>query len=318
MIELTGKWARVPYWQCLTMEQTHPNFQRQLRDWYDEGNIGVHEALVRQSLVSKGYLSLSNAKQPSLQEFRKALSKFQADNGMVVTGIVDFNTYERALRDYVALNAKGQLIRYGWLSNSADPKALSAIDKLSPTLSEKVYGGHESPRSIDLQIENILMGRKQFEVGEQVFLSLTVSRQSHMACYLSNASGQVMRLLPNPVTPHAQITANQAIRLPDWMSPNPGYVIETSGAGTEGLLCLATDKDVSNELPEPLNGPALTPIAGVRHLSDVLALYNRTLGTEGYTSGTVTWDVSPRKLSTAQASAPAPAAAAATAAAAKR
>ncbi|PUE18625.1 peptidoglycan-binding protein [Limnohabitans sp. MMS-10A-160] len=312
MIELTGKWARVPYWQCLTMEQTHPNFQRQLRDWYDEGNIGIHEALIRQSLVSKGYLSSSNVQPPSLTTFRTALSKFQADNGMVVTGTVDFSTYERALRDYVALNAQGQLIRYGWLSTSADPKALSANEKLSPTISEKVYGVNELPRSIDLQIENILMGRKQFEVGEQVFLSLTVSRQSHLACYLSNASGQVMRLLPNPVTPQAQISANQAIRLPDWMSPNPGYVIETSGAGTEGLLCMATDKDVSNELSEPLNGPALRPLTGIRDLPDVLALYNRALGTEGYTSATVTWDVSARKAPTTSSATAAPSAAAST------
>jgi hypothetical protein len=31
-IELVGKWARVPYWQCLTLEQNHPSFQRVLRD----------------------------------------------------------------------------------------------------------------------------------------------------------------------------------------------------------------------------------------------------------------------------------------------
>jgi hypothetical protein len=106
MIELTGKWARVPYWQCLTMEQTHPDFQRQLRDWYDEGSIGVHEALIRQSLISKGYLSDNSDMKPDFQALRSGLAKFQADNGMVVTGIIDFNTYERALRDYVALNAK--------------------------------------------------------------------------------------------------------------------------------------------------------------------------------------------------------------------
>ena len=46
MIELTGKWARVPYWQCLTLEQNHPDFQRQLRDWHDEGTTAVQQALV--------------------------------------------------------------------------------------------------------------------------------------------------------------------------------------------------------------------------------------------------------------------------------
>ena len=108
------------------------------------------------------------------------------------------------------------------------------------------------------------------------------------------------------MTPHAQISANQAIRLPDWMSPNPGYVIETSGAGTEGLLCLATDKDNTNELPESLSGPALRPLAGIRQLADVLALYKHTLGTEGYTTATVTWDVIARKAPTTTLAKPAP------------
>ncbi len=56
-IELIGKWARVPYWQCLTLEQNHPDFQRQLRDWYDEGDAAVQHQLVKQSLISRGYLS---------------------------------------------------------------------------------------------------------------------------------------------------------------------------------------------------------------------------------------------------------------------
>ena len=296
MIELTGKWARVPYWQCLTMEQTHPNFQRQLRDWYDEGSIGVHEALVRQSLVSKGYLPPNGTQRPGTQALRMALAKFQADSGMVVTGVVDFNTYERVLRDYVTLNAQGQLVRYGWLSQSAEPQAMNKDDALPPPFSDKVYGVNEVPRSIDLQIENILMGRQQFEVGEQVFLSLTVSRQSHLACYLASAAGQVMRLLPNPVTPNAHISANQAIRLPDWMSPNPGYVLETSGPGKEELMCMATDTDVNSRLPDALKGPALTPIQGIRGLNEVTLMYESLLGSTGFTSGTLAWQVGARRV----------------------
>ncbi len=307
MIELTGKWARVPYWQCLTMEQTHPDFQRQLRDWYDEGSIGVHEALIRQSLISKGYLSDNSDLKPDFQALRSGLAKFQADNGMVVTGIIDFNTYERALRDYVALNAQGQLIRYGWLSHIAEPQPMAKNTHLAPPISEKVYGAHEPPRHINLQIENILMGRQQFEVGEQVFLSLTVSRQSHLACYLASASGQVMRLLPNPVTPIAQVTANQAIRLPDWMSPNPGYVLETSGPGKEELACMATDTDINSRLPDVLKGPALTPIENIQSLNDVKRLYEALLGPNGFTHGEIAWKVGPRRLQPTPSS-PAPAA----------
>jgi hypothetical protein len=97
VIELAGKWARVPYWQCLTLEQNHPSFQRQLRDWYDEGDAAIHRNLIQTSLMSKGYLDKKSGDGDiSDMSFRRALGKFQADHGMVVTGAVDFTTYDLA------------------------------------------------------------------------------------------------------------------------------------------------------------------------------------------------------------------------------
>ncbi|MET1536984.1 peptidoglycan-binding domain-containing protein, partial [Burkholderia sola] len=122
MIELLGKWSRLPYWQCLTLDQTHPDFQRQLRDWYEEGEAGIHQELVRQSLISKGYLPPdAPAFTAGNPQWREAIGRFQADNGMVVSGVVDFNTYERALRDFVAVGADGHITRIGWNTKSAAP-----------------------------------------------------------------------------------------------------------------------------------------------------------------------------------------------------
>jgi len=148
--------------------------------------------------------------------------------------VVDFNTYERALRDFVSLDINGNLMRYGWTPAAPDPVDMSQSKQVPPS-SGKAYGKHEDPRTINLQIENVMLGRSQFEVGEQVFLSATVSRASHLACYLSNATGGVIRLIPNPMSNRSQVGANQAIRLPDWMSPNPGYMIETASPGIEGV-----------------------------------------------------------------------------------
>ena len=55
MIELLGKWARVPYWQCLTLEQTHPEFMRQMREWYEDASPATRGQLVRRSLLRRGY-----------------------------------------------------------------------------------------------------------------------------------------------------------------------------------------------------------------------------------------------------------------------
>jgi hypothetical protein len=292
VIELTGKWARVPYWQCLTLEQNHPNFQRQLRDWYDEGDSSIHKNLIQSSLISKGYLSdeLEDS-QISEADFRKALGQFQADHGMVVTGAVDFTTYERMLRNYVSLDEKGNLVKYGWVSKKPKKDAAINQSKIAGNLpNEKI-----EKRNINLQIENILMGRHNFEVGEQIFLSATVSRSSYLYCYLSSSSGSVMRLTPNAINPRSVISASQTIRMPDWMSPNPGYVIESAAPGKEGLLCVATDEDIFSNLDADLQVDAFTPMPNIAGLDDLLNRYINDLK-DKFTHAEIYWDVVPKKI----------------------
>ncbi len=306
-IELVGKWARVPYWQCLTLDQTHPDFQRQLRDWYDSGSPLLHNKLVQRSLISHGYLGENGTQlDENSPEFRRALGRFQADTGMVVSGVVDFPTYERALRHFVSLGKDGRLVQIGWSATSDAPTA-SAADYQRPgggsPYGPSAYGRAAPPRTISLQIENVLVGRSAFEVGEQIFLSASLSRASYLYCFLHEAGGKVMRLLPNATNPNALLSANQAIRIPDWMGPTPGFIMDATSAGTERVGCFATDTDAAGTLPQFLRGPALVPLRQTASLEDINKAFAGSLGADGYTFAGVEWQVGPRR-------APAPAAAA--------
>ncbi len=315
-IELIGKWARVPYWQCLTLEQNHPDFQRQLRDWFDEGSPAVRTQLIARSLASQGYLAASTEPVPENSPvLRKALARFQADNGMVVTGVVDFATYERALRNFVGLSPGGTLARIGWASTHAEPVMETAVAQGSATgathagdapvsaaqaafgLREPVkYGAPPPERTIELQIENVLLERTAFEVGEQIFLSATVSRASYLQCYLADATGTVIRLIPNQANPKGWVAANQAIRIPDWMSPNPGFIMDAASPGTEGVACFATDDDSTPQLPEALRGPPLKPLKDYNTLERVNEAFAAALSPTGYTGNAVYWHVMPRRV----------------------
>ena len=280
-IELVGKWARVPYWQCLTLEQTHPDFQRQLRDWFDEGSPLVHNKLVQRSLISQGYLGADGASlEANDTRFVTALGRFQADTGMVVSGVVDFPTYERALRNFVTLDQGGNLVQIGWSPTNPSQPLLTAAG--IPVQQE---------RKIDMQIKNVLVSRSAFEVGEQVFLSATVSRASYFYCFLQEAGGGVMRLLPNTANPNALISANQAIRIPDWMSPTPGFIMDTTSPGTERVACFATGRDATASLPQLLQQTALTLMPGVRDLDFVRTAFSSSPEVEGFASAQVQWDV---------------------------
>lgn len=300
-IELVGKWARVPYWQCLTLEQNHPDFQRQLRDWFNEGSPAVRLQLITRSLISQGYLPVGAGTEPSAAHstaLRAALSRFQADKGMVVTGVVDFPTYERALRNFVGLSPDGTLARIGWDSTHAAPTdtAPPAEAVLPPvTTSSLTYGTPPAERSIDLQIENVLLDRTAFEVGEQIFLSATVSRTSYLQCFLADATGTVLRLLPNQTNTTGWVSANQTLRIPDWMSPNPGFVMDAASPGREGVACFATDEDSASRLPDGLRGPPLKPIQNYHTLEKINEAFAATLGANDYTGNAIYWNVVPRR-----------------------
>jgi len=308
MIELVGKWARLPYWQCLTLEQNHPDFQRQLRDWYDEGDATVQRRLVRSSLMSQGYLVASEEDwERNAPATRAAIARFQADQGMVVTGTVEFSTYERALRSFVGLGPDGKLVRVGWETKSAQPvTAMAAAGEpaAGQATAALAYGGPAEPRTVDLQIENIMMDRKAFEVGEQIFLSATVSRASYLSCYMGSANGTVIRLLPNSTNTSGWVSARQAIRIPDWMSPNPGFVMDAGSPGTEGVACFAADEDTAAKLPDALRSPAFKPLVGYTTLESVNVAVAQALGADKYTGNALYWQVVPRR---AAPPAPAPA-----------
>jgi hypothetical protein len=307
MIELAGKWARVPYWQCLTLEQNHPDFQRQLRDWHDEGATAVQQALVMKSLRSGGYLTTETVKLPvNHPTVRAAIAKYQADQGMVVTGVVDFMTYERALRNYVTLGDKGQLLRVGWNTGNTEPATPSVADgQVTAAPTGPALGAEADPLHLNLQIENLVADKTVFEQGTQIFLSATVSRASHLYCYLQVSQGGLLRLLPNATNPSSLVSANQTVRIPDWMVPSPGFVLDAGQPGEEAVMCFATGEDVMSLLPANMQVPGLMPIPGMTGMDSIEAAFSQaTEGGMPVAKQRMQWRVTPKRAAPPVASAP--------------
>ena len=299
MIELVGKWAHVPYWQCLMLDQTNPNFQRQMRDWFNGSGTNGQFKLVRSSLISRGYLSSNqsnlNANDPAMRE---AIARFQADKGVVVSGVVTFPTYEAALRNFVGLDDDGVLTRVGWTQDSLRTTSTAA-------------GSSSAPWAINIQLENPQPAgvRPAFTEGEQIFLSATVSKASHLYCFYVDAAGSVMRLLPNALQTNTLISAEQAVRIPDWMNANPAFILDAGKPGSEETLCIATTNDVMPKLSADLKGPALTYMKDVRGSKGIKEGFQQALGSDEYAMQTIQWNVTARPTPPeAPAAAPAPAA----------
>ena len=155
----------------------------------------VRLQLVTRSLISRGYRPPAQAEPIPAHsaELRTALSRFQADNGMVVTGVVDFPTYERE-----AVQLRGALARRHagphWLEHHqrrTSHRAHPAEAVLPPRGSKPAAGcmGPAPPSAASICKSKRDADRTAFEVGEQIFLSATVSRASYLQCYLADATG---------------------------------------------------------------------------------------------------------------------------------
>lgn len=286
MIELVGKWARVPYWQCLTLEQADPTFQRQMRDWFESSGPAGQLELLRASLSGRGYLPPGSTSLPvNSPELRAALARFQADQGLVASGTIDFRTYEAALRNFVEMGDSGQLTRIGWGASGA--VSADGVNGLADA----------KPWAINLRLENPQPAgpRPAFTEGEQIFVSATLTRASHLYCYFVDSAGGVTRLLPNSLQPHSLVSANQSIRIPDWMSPNPGFILDAGKPGIEAVTCAATADNISERLPPGMQGPALTILPGVRGVEGVLQGFAAAAGKDTFVSQTLRWQVAPRR-----------------------
>ena len=293
MIEIVGKWARVPYWQCLTLDQAHPHFQRVMQDWYTESGPSGQFQLVKASLIAHGYIPReTEGLSISHPLMRRALAKFQADRGLAVNGTIDFQTYDAALNNFVALGDDGSFTRIGW-SSSGPQQVATAEGTTAPAIGLTTA----KPWLIDLQIENPQPAgeRPAFTEGEQIFLSATVSRTSHLYCYYADSGGGVMRLLPNALQPNALVSANQAVRIPDWMAPSPGFILDAGRPGTEGVICVATEQDAAPSLPEDMRANALTLLKGVQGTQGVLDRFAAAVGPNGHVSQVIQWVVQPRR-----------------------
>lgn len=292
MIELVGKWARVPYWQCLTLDQTHPEFQRQMREWFEEGSPLQQNRLVQRSLISRGYLRPDATDLgPDDPELMEAVGRFQAHSGIVVSGVVDFATYERALSDFVALGPDGKLQRVGWSDAGVAPRRNVA----GTNQPRQALGSPAQPITIDLQLENPMVGRTAFEVGEQVFVSAALSRAAYLYCFYVDGQGRLLRLLPNPTHPNALVSGELSLRVPDWMSPLPGFIMDATSPGTEGLVCYASGRDLAGQLGTIASASAFLPLEGVSNVEALTERINAAARPGNAAMARLEWQVAPRR-----------------------
>jgi hypothetical protein len=286
LIELAGKWARVPYWQCLALDQAHPEFQRQLADWWAQMTGEERIRLAQTGLKSSGYYAGAVDGRPS-PALREALLRFQADQGGVPSGNLNFETYERLIKDYVAFDGTGYFIRIGW-----GPRDKAIAPAKGGPAAPGILGGGVPPDAASYAPRNgrpaldatggkpvrVTIGLNnpdaEFAVGESLVLTVSTDRMAHLYCWYQDAKRKVAQIYPNPLQRVQPLQGNHYVRIPDPDNPN-SFTIEFDRPGQEAVLCVAAESDLRERLPRALRGPPLVPIAGIAAVDEIAQAVQR-------------------------------------------
>ena len=221
-IELTGKLLRLPYWSCLNLDVKHPEVQREMEDWFlsMQGSVELARFFQEQLRFRKFYDGPTDGKAntaytPALAAYRQAL-------GAGTDGEPDFALWQAfLLRDI--------------------PKP---PDK--PFVAEKSVATNGKPIALTVQVT-----KTRYRPGDPVELSVSASQAAYVYCYVqSPSSGKIQRIFPNRFARDPRIEANTPLSIPG----EQGFKVAAGGEGAKQqvLGCLATEREIYNELPPPL------------------------------------------------------------------
>lgn len=242
-IELVGKLTKVPYWQCLSLDQAHPEFQRELLDWY--GGMGERSKLkfFQTGLKNLGYYS-GKVDGKSSKEFREALSAFQKDNKATPSGFINFESYERLMKNYVKTDANGNFKKVGL--EPSDDKEDQPRDGYPVLNSDK-----DAPINVGINLNKSIYRR-----GDKLELDVNVDRDStYLACFYQDTSKSITQVYPNPVQGESITSKNNPLKIPG----SDAFTLSLNEKGKESVMCMASYYSVVDKLQTNF-GDAFNPL----------------------------------------------------------
>lgn len=229
LIEMVGKLTGTPYWKCLQIDKTNPVMIEQAREWYDgmkpEDRVKLVQRKLKGANLYGGAVNGANS-----GELAAAIGRFQAENGLIADGRINFDLY------YALLDAD--------LTPAPDPTAKAAAPAAAAPVAHM---------PMSLRLDSDKGGR--YRVKDMLLARVQTSSDGVLYCYYKDVSGAIARIFPNRFSPDPFVKANRPMSLPPDNSP---FKIKFDQSGREQVACYASDRDLA--LPVNLKGADLTPL----------------------------------------------------------
>lgn len=250
MIELVGKLTGTPYWKCLEIDKTNPVMIEQAREWYDGMKPEERVKLVQRKLAGMNYYTGAVNGLVS-KELTSAIGKFQAENGLIADGRINFELY------YALLDADQPL--------AADPNAGPTAPVATAAPRPAAASG---PLAVKLDTDR--GPRPTYRLKEFLQARVQLSGDGILYCYYRDNSGVIARIFPNRFSPDSFVRAGRAMSLPPEGSP---FKIRFDQPGQEQIVCYASERDLP--LPANLKAADLTPLK-VASLEEIAQAFRKS------------------------------------------
>ena len=260
-IEVLGKLTHVPYWRCLSIEATNPNFRNEARSWFDTMNSGERDRFVRSALFRMGYLQGDTAG----GDMSEAIARYQASNDLVPNGRIDFDLYYRLLAS--DSRPPAQAVPIAAAMPAPAPAPAPAVPVAAPPPAP------EAPRAL---LDTPRGPHPTYRAGESLTLQVRPTADAYVYCYYQDAEGTVARIFPNRFQPDAFVHAGNLVQIPPGNAGAFDIRFDKAG-GREAVACLAADREVGLRLPAALKAKDLEPLP-VQGLDDVAAQFRGVAG----------------------------------------
>jgi len=248
MIEIIGKWAEVPYWQCLSLDQTHPEFQREMYEWYSEMSDAERIKFFSHAMFAGGY-SRTKESAGLTSELRNAIFNFQKDSGLVTSGLPDFETYDKVMRHYVVIDENGRFKKIGWDNDKErDPK--------NPNIWPSPASERRNPLTVSVTTQS---GKDSYSPGEDVSFNVQVNRASWVYCYYKNYQGVLTKVYPSMFQKAGKVSSSQTLVIPPKNKADL-FSLTMSGKGQESVTCAASEQQLDEQKIPQLFKFDFTPV----------------------------------------------------------
>jgi hypothetical protein len=232
LIEVLGKFTRVPYWKCLDIESTNPELLDQVREWYDVASDKERVLFIQRKLAGmkryKGTLDgLMN------DDLKSAIAEYQAYVGLIADGRVNFDLYfnlkDDTQNELAALPLSPPAAAPNMVAVTMPPMPVTAVPEFKTA----------SPSPFAIHLMSDKGGRPTYKVGDFLNLQMSVNKSGFASCFYEDTDRNTVRIFPNRFFSNSQLSGNFQIPL-----PTGGFKIRFDKRGRERVACVGSDREL--------------------------------------------------------------------------